>query len=348
MLHIGEAVPLLAAPNDGAASLAMLDNVSLLILNRTSDGRYLLVEFEDQRGWIASSVDSDIEGNLNAVPVSVVLPTEAPTRTPMVLTTGPTYRVLDQAATLYRAPFPDAEVLTTTMTQISLPIVAKTRDDAYLLLEYNGQQGWILLSENDGTVEGDLENIAAMTLGPALAATRAAPTAEGDWAAFPMFRVGGLSVSLRAVPDSSAPVVATVSSAVLPILGKTADESYLLVEHDGQQYWLRPTLSGSVEGSLEHVPVLDGLSGEIVAARPTPAASEVTYRVGGLGTTLRAGPSANAAVVVSVRGATLPVLGKSADGNYLLVEYEGQEGWLRVSISGSVQGDLDDVPVVSP
>lgn len=61
---------------------------------------------------------------------------------------------------------------------------------------------------------------------------------------------------------------------------------------------------------------------------------------------VRGGPSTAYAIVVSLGGGTtLPVIGKTADGSWLLVEISGGSGWISAPYA-DVTG-LDSVPVVS-
>jgi hypothetical protein len=63
---------------------------------------------------------------------------------------------------------------------------------------------------------------------------------------------------------------------------------------------------------------------------------------------MRSGLSFSSIALDSVKNVQLPVTGKSADGEWYQVEWEGQTGWVWSRAGVRVEGDLDSVPVVSP
>ncbi len=254
---------------------------------------------------------------------------------------SPEYVIGNEMTALYAAPFPDANVLGM-MQNVSLPIVGKLPDTSYVLVDSGEDLGWIQVTD-PARIEGNMDGVAVMRLGPSLGGP-STPAA-------PVFRVGGLGAALRAEPTPDAEIVATVASVVLPIVGKTVDEHFLLVEYEGQQAWLRISpIIGRLEGDLTDVPIMGPTATPTVTPSPSPTSiTGPVYRVGGLGAALRAVPRPDAAIVATVASVILPVVGKTPDGTYLLVEYEDQRAWLRVSpIIGRVEGDLADVPVVTP
>jgi hypothetical protein len=64
-----------------------------------------------------------------------------------------------------------------------------------------------------------------------------------------------------------------------------------------------------------------------------------------LGGTIRAAPSSSSSIIASVSEVDLPIVGVSVDGEYFLVNYNEQRGWIN-PIFGTTQDDISSVPVI--
>ncbi len=93
-----------------------------------------------------------------------------------------------------------------------------------------------------------------------------------------------------------------------------------------------------VEGNLESVPVV-----------PTEAASSGAEHpilvISGMGAYLREAPSFDAKFI-SISNVSLPIVGRTEDGTWYQVDYQGRPGWIRQSAFVRVEGDVEGVPVV--
>lgn len=147
----------------------------------------------------------------------------------------------------------------------------------------------------------------------------------------PIFPVGFVGTFLREAPDDNAEVIASVSSARLPIIGISPDENYYLVDYEGQQGWIKAV--GRVEGDLSSVPVVE------------PEEQPPMLTLGSFGGPVRLAPSSDAEIVARATNVSLAIIGMSVDEDYYLVDFDGQEGWISI-VFGHIEGDLSVIPVV--
>jgi serine/threonine protein kinase len=307
------------APEFGAPQIAISD-VTLLILGVSPDHNWFLVELDGQAGWVRNSALVTVEGDLDAVPVveMAVGQPGAP---------GEAVLVVEGSAFLREAP--EFGGRQTTISNVTLPILGISPDGNWFMVEWEGQPGWVLNSALVA-VEGNLDAV------PVVEPEAMQPGAPSE----AVLVIGGLGAYLREAPEFGAPQTA-IADVTLPIFGISPDGNWFLVEWEGQPRWVRDSALVTVEGNLDGVPVV-----EPEAMQPG-APGEAVLVIGGLGAYLREAPEFGAPQT-AIADVTLPILGISPDGNWFLVEFEGQPGWVRNSALVTVEGNLDAVPVVEP
>ncbi len=117
------------------------------LTGRTEDNEWLQINFEGQNGWVAYFVVS-ISGNLNQVPVvfvprtiSTPAPTLTPTRAPLVITIETLFNT-----NLRSDPSFEAVILGTIPYGERVQAEARTADNNWVRVTYDGQTGWLITS----------------------------------------------------------------------------------------------------------------------------------------------------------------------------------------------------------
>ncbi len=169
--------------------------------------------------------------------------------------------------------------------------------------------------------------------GPALdaGAVETAPESTGV-----MLRVWGQQTPLRAAPTTGAAEIARLPAEIqLEILGRNAEANYFLVSYQGQQGWVWLSYV-SVLGDLNAVPV--------IGAEPEP--ERVLALVGPRAVIIYAAPDLYAARIETVENVELPITGRTANGQWYRVEWQGREAWIVNSYYLRIEGDKYALPVV--
>jgi serine/threonine-protein kinase len=130
--------------------------------------------------------------------------------------------------------------------------------------------------------------------------------------------IGGLGVFIRAEPALQSDILHTVTSTRLPALAISQDRSYVLVETAEFSGWVRVIRSPNIrlEGDVDRLPVFE---------------APVELVVGGLGAYLLEEPALDARIIGSVVSVRLPALEITPEGDWALVEADGQRGWVRIA-----------------
>jgi serine/threonine protein kinase/uncharacterized protein YgiM (DUF1202 family) len=289
------------------APFETITNISLPITGTSPDGRWYQVEYQGRTGWVRQSGFVTVEGDLSGVPV---IGAEAPASVAhlVISSMGAYFRT----APSFDAPFE-------TITNITLPITGKSQDGAWYQVKYQGRTGWVRQS-GFVTVEGDLSGV------PVIGAEAPASVAH--------LVISSMGAYFRTAPsfDAEYEVVTNVS---VPITGTSPDGRWYQVEYQGRTGWVRQSGFVQVEGDLSGVPVIG-------AEAP---ASVVHLVISSMGAYFRTAPSFDAEYEV-ITNVSVPITGKSQDGAWYQVEYQGRTGWVRQSGFVTVEGDLSGVPVI--
>jgi SH3-like domain-containing protein len=208
---------------------------------------------------------------------------------------------------------------------MSLPIIGRSEDGAWYQVEYQGRPAWVRRS-TFVRVEGDLDRV------PVVSTEAAAPAAEQ-----PTLVITGMGAYLRDAPSPDAKFT-SISNMSLPIIGRSEDGAWYQVEYEGRPGWIRQSAFVRVEGDPDSVPIVG-------AEAAAPAAGQPMLEITGMGAYLRDAPTFDAPFT-PISSMTLPIIGRSEDGAWYQVEYEGRPGWIRQSAFVRIEGDLDRVPVI--
>lgn len=157
------------------------------------------------------------------------------------------------------------------------------------------------------------------------------------------------TLRIRSGPGTSFPQVGQVPSrTTVPVMGKNAGGNWLFIEHNGVRGWVAGWYT-TVNGDLGIVPVVPDNGGGAAPAPPSPNAPAAPTGVTATTidyTRMRSGPDTSFAQVGSIPiNTTVNVLGRNGAGTWLLVDYNGQQGWVATWLV-RVNGDVNSVPVV--
>jgi serine/threonine-protein kinase len=174
------------------------------------------------------------------------------------------------------------------------------------------------------------------------------------------------SAPTKLVIEMVVPSTTTAEPSQTPDQDATMEaEFYARLTATAQSWTATPTVAATSTATLTAVPTITAT--RTFTAVPTstqtltptssptatlvPAVGEsggVVLVVASFPVTMRSGLSFSSIALDSVKNVQLPVTGKSADGEWYQVEWEGQTGWVWSRAGVRVEGDLDSVPVVSP
>lgn len=269
-------VKLRTGPGETYASLGNVPiGTTVLVLGRSAAGDWLLVQHEGVRGWAAGWLMT-VSGDLNSVPVSSEIigsPVIVTTKSPLKIRSGPGF---------------EYDSLGSVPAITDLFLLGRTADSAWFLIEYEGARGWIA-----GWlcwVNGDLSRI-PVTDEPGSGGqtpdqpeappdtpspTPQPPAPSGDVTAAPQS-----NLRIRSGPGTGYETLGTAPyGAVIPVLGRNADSSWIFIEYQGIRGWIAAWLC-TISGDLNSVPVTDegGSGGDT----PPPSSPPVSgnFELGG-------------------------------------------------------------------
>jgi uncharacterized protein YraI len=238
------------------------------VLGRNAGGDWLLVEYESVRGWVAGWL-ATVSGDLNAVPVTdevIGSPVWVTTQTAVKMRSGPGLEY--------------DELGSGVPSLVNLPMLGRTADSAWFLVEYGGARGWVA-----GWlcwINGDLSLVPitdeAGTPGEAPPAP-SPPTPETPPAEQPPPAPEGVTatprnyLNMRSGPGTAYSTLGTAPAGVaLPVLGRNPDSSWVFVEYQAQQGWLAAWLC-DITGDLNTVSIKEAPAGGEVPPPPPPPPS---------------------------------------------------------------------------
>lgn len=181
-------------------------------------------------------------------------------------------------------------------------------------------------------------------LGPTSTATRIPPTP------LPEIPPGALTATVikasvlltRSGPFLGAPVVGRIlRGQTYQVVGRDADARWFLLQLHGKQGWAWGYYL-FVNGNSFNAPVVGPFTtaGGPAANTGVAVQSQATLR-------LRSAPNTASDQIGRITwGTILPVLGRSADGGWLQVQYFDTIGWVALPYVRVVEGDVNNVPVV--
>lgn len=162
-------------------------------------------------------------------------------------------------------------------------------------------------------------------------------------------------VNIRSGPGTQYPTIDQLNSGdTVVITGRNDEESnWLQIEREGQTGWIA-FFTVSITGDLSSLPIITDIAvsttqnnpvEEAVAQSPDiPAAQIQAFR----SVNVRTRPTITSPRLgVLDAGASANITGKTADSEWLQIDFQGQEGWIAFFVVDAT-GNLDSVPVVIP
>lgn len=176
------------------------------------------------------------------------------------------------------------------------------------------------------------------------------PTATPAPTGLPPIPQGALSatviratvLNVRAAPFLGAPRVGRVlRGQTYQVVGRDPDARWFLLQLSNQQAWAYGYYL-AVNGNEFNAPVVGSFA---TAGQPASEANVVAQSQAGL--RLRAEPTTNSAQIGRIPwGDLLPVLGRTADGQWWQVSFRGTVGWIASPFVRVVEGDITTIPVI--
>jgi uncharacterized protein YgiM (DUF1202 family) len=244
------------------------------------------------------------------------------------------------------SPSPTADIVATLANGASFTALQLSEDGQWVQVELeDGSQAWVFrefaISDDDLSLlpAAGAESVAAtteITTTEAATATETItePVTDTPDAASDEFTVvvsSTFGVNARATADPTANVLRVLpNNAEVPVTGRTADARWLQVElDDGRAAWVL-TSSVLIDGDVQSLPVVEppGLPPTEDAPETTGEATATVTSL--IGTNARAAPNTSQPTIQAIpNGAVLPVLGRSADGQWVQVTLDdGTVAWL--------------------
>lgn len=228
-------------------------------------------------------------------------------------------------------------VLVTVVGGTELPVLAAAGDDVWHQVATDSGTGWVNVTftlprgDFSNVPLGDfqpLEEEQTMPADPALTGNRAV--------------VNTNTLNARSAPSGNAAILLTLRGGQeLPVIGRTGDGEWYLLQVDAQQAWVDKDFV-IFRGVYDQVPVLQDVAGVSEGASLAP--NRVIVNTGNLN--IRSGPAVRFSRIVSVPGGTeLVVLGRAPDNVWYLVEGDFGTGWLNSEFV-IFRGIYSTVPVV--
>ncbi|MFN8373362.1 MAG: SH3 domain-containing protein [Anaerolineae bacterium] len=177
------------------------------------------------------------------------------------------------------------------------------------------------------------------------------PTATPTITALPPIPAGSITatvirasvLNVRSAPFLGAPVLGRIlRSQTYAIVGRNSNATWFLLQLSGYQAWAFGYYL-AFYGNEFNVPVVSAAGSGVTVDLNSQA---VGITEGGM--RLRAAPSVDSAQIGRIPwGQTIPITGRTADGVWYRTNWFGTVGWVYSPYIRIVEGNLDNVPVVS-
>ncbi len=224
--------------------------------------------------------------------------------------------------------------------EVHLLTVAMHEAGHSLGLDHTSDPGALMWAEYEG-VRGlgpdDIAGIQAL-YGPP-------PSAEG--AASAVTANATVNLRIRSGPGTGYSQIGTLPyQAGAPVLGRNSAGDWLYIDYNGLRGWIAGWLA-AIQGDVGALPVVsvDGTAAVPPIPPANPGSSAITATA--LDTLrIRSGPgTAFDAVGRLPYRAAASVIGRNTDGSWLLIQYQGVQGWVAAWYCRLSGGSLDSVPV---
>lgn len=162
------------------------------------------------------------------------------------------------------------------------------------------------------------------------------------------------TVNVRSGPSTQYDVIGQLQDgAIVPVTGRSDEDSnWLRIDFEGREGWVAyftVTLMSS-PNNLPIVEPLESADSQVLPTGipPTPVleAETGTYVTAFRRVNVRSGPSTDDPRMGYLNpGDTADILGRADDREWLLIDFEGQPGWVAYFVV-SVTGELDSIPLI--
>jgi len=219
-------------------------------------------------------------------------------------------------------------------------------------LDHSDDPAALMWAEYDGGVKelgaDDIAGIQAL-YGPPEGGAPASPAGPSNVTA-----TSTTTLRIRSGPGTAWRQVGSMpANATVPVLGRNDSGLWIFIEYEGVRGWIAAWLC-VINGDLNTVPVVnDDGSGAVPPAEP-PAQPPNNPPPGPSGVMamatstlrIRSGPGTEWDQIGSLpAGVAVPVLGRNASSYWILIDYQGLQGWVAAWLC-VFNGDLETVPVL--
>ncbi len=165
-----------------------------------------------------------------------------------------------------------------------------------------------------------------------------------------LFVTSQFRVNVRSGPGTEFTILGKLTPAdSLDITGQNTDATWLRVNFNGQEGWMFAKVV-DVTGALETAPVVEAGPTAVLregATLPSPATSGNVMVVTRFNTNLRSTFSTDADVLQIIPfNTTLQPQGRTDNGNWIMVTFGDQSGWLFAPILFFSSGEVESLPVM--
>ena len=218
----------------------------------------------------------------------------------------------------------------------TVPVLGRNQDSNWALVDYNGVRGWS--AARYFTFTGDFNTA------PVTRETGQTSVVNTSVSATPT-----INLNIRSGPSTGfGKIGLAIKGQALPVLGRNADSSWLLIDKDGRRGWIAGWFT-NISGDVTSIPVstasATGQTAQSPVSAPATTNSEIVTATTTVNLRIRSGPSTNSnRLGVAREGAVLTVEGRNADNSWIYADYNGTKGWLAAWFT-TISGDLTRVPV---
>ena len=280
------------------------------VTGKNADGSWWQIDLDGQPGWIFAPYVTAVD--TENVPVVAAGESEMMEKRAFVTVNGD--------MNVRNGPGTDYAVIGPATFGQKYDITGQSEDGEWWRIEYDGQPGWIFAPFVEAA---GAENVATVGSGEGPAQGRAVVTVNGE-------------MNVREGPGTAYEIVgAATLGQEFPITGKNADGDWWQIDFNGQTGWLyAPFVTAA---NTENVPFAGG--GEMAA--PVGAVATINDDLN-----VRAGPGTEYARIGGAHaGEQYPITGRDETGEWLRVDFNGQNGWVFAQFVTAASAA--DVPVVA-
>lgn len=319
------------------------------ITGKNADDNWWQIDFRGESGWIyapfviaAEADDVPVVGLATAespVPEEETAEATQPAAIPIVTVGGD--------MNVRSGPGEEYDRIGGAFAGEEFAITGRNADEDWWQIDFDGQDGWIYAPFVTAT---DADNVPVAgssmeeTPAPATGTETAAPEAEG-----PVVTING-DMNIRQGPGIDfARIGGAFEGEEFDITGKSADGEWWQIDFDGEAGWVyAPFVTATNAGN---VPIVEAPSAPTPVTEPEPSGAGQgqgnAVATVGEDVNVRDGPGTEYdRIGGATAGEEYTITGKSADGEWWQIDFEGQSGWVYGTLVTAT--DAENVPVVTP